>query len=1154
MAKSKKERKGQSNISKLIAKCSSFRVRDGRSSRLATPQEKIFICSSQVFSQFSSSEIPDAFTELNSKKSFKGLTNLSLVRPANQTFRPLFDSGDIQKSIAWNVQSCLTNSTEVKHFLHIESKITNSILLGSNNESVELINELISRTGYSYWAHCLYSGIVVLDQELDAQPHESIMEDFSANSFLNYIVSYGCAYYKDMDIFFTVSEMDRNIYRRSKGAFHDAIEYFIWPPKNITSVDYEKVLSAVKNSSIVDIYTALIGYVKQSFLNEESFRGSDGAGYIVNKLSKNLDDPVIKNGLVKLDRLEYSDADNDGQLLDLFELYENGRYRDVVDIANSDNNILCDFDIFEIVVRSNLRVNSLQVNGFSKKLVDAMRSLILRDRDYKKHQQQLVFISYSLRSIRWFSKLMVFVWREGEFLSSSDRDMLEKYTAVSMVGHTSRKGGIFGEQYMSYLLQKFPKYNCIQIENDLGIKRNARFTINSAPLELSMLKIKAKINLCRHMEVIENLHTIIDKNDDPVITIEAKRLLVDCLLETGKSERAVSIFVSECIKDINYASIYDIDSIARCAINEFKFSGLVDYPIFLSIYSRVKGPDYDAQLKYSFEVFLTKNGLIRPEELFSSKWTGDSERTKYFLKWVCTQETMNLYVGFASPKDIEDCRLNICSQLISSGDNSDTLANEVIEINRKKVSRLAAQRVNSSRIHVDTSIFIGRKSEQFRILFDRFLSYESEGLDKDEITFESIITELTAKGGLEGFDIYSVLSSIYVQDINLSKKNATFLSLCKLFREVFTYGEKGLNNHLSTRIRHGVLPTAYEKPFSGESLLLGENGENDNRHTKHGPFPSVIRLLQEFTTDFYNHISEINDNYLQIRAIDSSSAEQKNISTEGKGKFNYSISPIESYMVQKALPISPKYDDLVKVIISWLWKRTDFNLDLVREIISKESQNFLFSRLDQLVNDLSKKSLPENIKSELCNAISRVKSRIPTQIVTVCSWFHRSDSVDESQAFDLVTAIELARDSLSLVANISDTARCKIPGKSLSYFVDIFHILFENAISKSGLARDHLDIMVKIQRVDDVYKLVISNRTTANLSSSSDLAFYREAYGDEALIKDVIQQEGGTGLFKIWKILEKDLGIYHKSDFQFTNNDRFEVVFFLNSGEAIFSD
>ena len=71
--------------------------------------------------------------------------------------------------------------------------------------------------------------------------------------------------------------------------------------------------------------------------------------------------------------------------------------------------------------------------------------------------------------------------------------------------------------------------------------------------------------------------------------------------------------------------------------------------------------------------------------------------------------------------------------------------------------------------------------------------------------------------------------------------------------------------------------------------------------------------------------------------------------------------------------------------------------------------------------------------------------------------------------------------------------------------------------------------------------ILISCKNNYRSSESASLLnrkldFYRESYGDESKMRKYLQQEGGSGLFKIWKIIAKDLNINeHNTEFHYDN-------------------
>lgn len=84
--------------------------------------------------------------------------------------------------------------------------------------------------------------------------------------------------------------------------------------------------------------------------------------------------------------------------------------------------------------------------------------------------------------------------------------------------------------------------------------------------------------------------------------------------------------------------------------------------------------------------------------------------------------------------------------------------------------------------------------------------------------------------------------------------------------------------------------------------------------------------------------------------------------------------------------------------------------------------------------------------------------------------------------------------------------------------------------------------------------ITVSNRTKPIEKyeiENFNLDFYRNAYGDEELTRDAIQGEGGTGFFKIWKIMMRDLNIKHEISFGYKDNNMFSVSLTLFNMDKI---
>lgn len=612
--------------------------------------------------------------------------------------------------------------------------------------------------------------------------------------------------------------------------------------------------------------------------------------------------------------------------------------------------------------------------------------------------------------------------------------------------------------------------------------------------------------------------------------------------------------------------MFDTEDLIIKAKFSIKESSFIEVPIFYSLHSRLNNSSHDSALKYAFDNFLTKNNFVFPTELFGSESIFGQEKLHYFLRWVCTPEVMKLYLAFDSPRHTEECRVKICRYLMKYDDNDIMLSDEIKDINRTHIMRKAVRKVENSRIYVDMSNLNGRDSQKFKSLFEKYIDLANASKEEktDDDSFLDIIDVIKTEIGNERIDYWRYLSRIHPQNVKQSLKNSTFMSLAKMIRAEFTYGDRGLNNHLSTRIRHGVLPTALRKPLLEEGLFILKKDKEDfsktpkwlfrYREISDNEINTVNNVLAVFSKKYEDIIAELNDKRLQVSFLGEELVLTGRVSDNTIAMFDYSVSSLESFALQKELPISPGFNDFVKTATQWLWDRTDCNLREVQKYIRTDFKFRLTQLLDELKTYLAKETIPTGVVFDFSNAVDRAKASLSTQIDVVCSWFAHTD-IDEGDEYDIDTCVDIAKYSTDVEVSLYKNVACTFSERNLLYMVDVFFILFENAVSKSGLEKNELSIEVFVHKTEsDDLLIKIINKTSSDITleeRSSKLEFYKLAYGDESKINDVLQKEGGTGLFKIWKILEKDLETPHALDIYFDDEDFFNVDILCEVGKGV---
>ncbi|MEF1340273.1 hypothetical protein REH81_26500, partial [Vibrio rotiferianus] len=269
---------------------------------------------------------------------------------------------------------------------------------------------------------------------------------------------------------------------------------------------------------------------------------------------------------------------------------------------------------------------------------------------------------------------------------------------------------------------------------------------------------------------------------------------------------------------------------------------------------------------------------------------------------------------------------------------------ELKSITKEHVFRKAIKQVDNSRIYVDISAFRDKRSKAYKAIFERFCELNKH--DYSNYEDEKSLTDLSkVLGALDG-NIFDSVSKVHLQDITFNEKNRTFHKLISMLRDEFTFGEKGLNSYLSTRIRHGVLPTELRKSAQNEKLWLVEDSADIVRLKSYweNKIPSLVPnsthdfiiSLRKFTSSYEAIIEEINDQWLQVVSLDQDISNIKSGMNKSKALFDYSISTTETYVLQTLID-DDNYNKLIDIVLSWLWHRTDSNLSMIRYLITNKA-------------------------------------------------------------------------------------------------------------------------------------------------------------------------------------------------------------------------
>lgn len=986
------------------------------------------------------------------------------------------------------------------------------------------------------------------------------------NNFFQAVTNKVCDRYAESSSFIAnVYSFRTQIQRYLKGQLLHFLMYKMLPQDFNFHYDYSHIFEVEKNSSLLDIFESLVNFVCYAKISEREDY-NNYAKTIILELNRHLNHPSIQ-GIANSYGVE-TKWDFRADEYALLDMYTHGDYQKLQSDVLKNIESYIKFSLFEILAKSCARNKSEVFSGLKQTILKKLINVFLKNEDYIESVSYLFSMCHCFSSLSWFKELYFLLIKETNFLSEHSY----KNFSVLSSSFSDLNSPLKANSLPDGLKEKFIKSCEDSINNSVSIElfKTEKIVKNYLvkKIEGNRFKKYYSIGLIKNDEVDKAITILkeLSESVDVITAFEATRLLSNLYIRQKMNREAIDLFVEKSIENKNVILNFDTTKICLIAKEILTDSKSISIPIALSLHSRYVNSDYDSALKYSFEKFLNNNEVENPIDLLHQKEIFQENQLNYFLEYVCTPEVMKLYLYFDSTIDIQICRIEICKYLIENCIPKEQLIDEVKENTKLLVIRDAVKQVDNSRIYADTNIAQTVRAEGLKQLFKKFKTLRLND-------YESYEDEATLK------KLYLILEKseqtkhqhhiVFLPNTPLNEKNSTFLNLIRGIRDDFAYGNNGLNSHLSTRIRHGHFPTMLRKCLTDESLVTAKLAKSNSYksnslwlnkldHLKDDQLTKIDKLLNLLSANFEELICEINDSWLQIWTLDQDISSLAGSGNKTDALFSYSVSELEAYAIQQKIFENSDFSDFLKILTQWFWDRTEENLKTIREKLSTEVRKKAYKVIDDFQKDVIDIVEDQQKISELSDSLSRARTALSSNLEQIVSWFSRSEgSIVEKFEFD--TAVEIAKKAANANACYSEDLKMNFLGNSLSPFVDILYILFENAISKSNIPKERLFINTKLLKDDSGNGLVLSVENNCLEVSSVEKAnlrldFYRNSFGkDKVINSNDIQGEGGTGFFKIWNILSKNIEIMHEFELGYINNEAFMVKLTMLNIESIVS-
>ncbi|WP_436918295.1 tetratricopeptide repeat protein [Enterobacter hormaechei] len=1135
----------------------------GKKRKEQTPLSKVLSSSdsrkvvlNHFFGKLTPHEIRLAVTSLENHRHFK-----QAISSHKHNFKFIYSKmtpeSTLIKNIGWCIGLLETHKEKIKLFLEKENDLLLCFFRGNFDACLTIIDDLEKICGVSLWSIGIRGSLLSLSNKTEEKRELTleINNNSSTNNFLKTTANLLANKYDDNSTLPAFNNFAEQKIRRSFiGGLLHFLMYKIVPINYSFAYDFNEILNKEKNTTAIDILNCLLDMVRFSIIKSTKGDYYHESQLVISNLYKLFPTKKIESLANAFDiETPYDFIKSE---IDIIDEYTAGNYSSVCRTFEQNQQYALKFSLFEIWVKSACRTKTFPDN-FLGELVSLTTSIILKDENYDSALNRIYLLCQSFNAISWFKEFEMFITREARFISKEVNNSLDNAsTIISDVNSPLRFEKLpkkVSTEYAKALIKHAPYSNSVRLFlSDVDIDEKIESGLDIEANRKKRYKALKFIKNGENDKAIDILKEL-SQSEDIIVKNEAYHYLVSTYISMGEVERALSAYVNIVMSNINLLDSFDSETLCESAQEIIKESKDITVSIALSLHSINFNNEYDAALKFAFEKFITNNGFSNPLELFEHKLEIEKEQLYYFLEYVCIPENMKLYLYFDTNKEIEECRIEICKKLIEKGHSQEKLVFEVKERTKRQVILNAVKQVDNSRIHADISNLIN--STNIRQLFDSFSNLRSKVFfsTEDEIQFEKLMASIDDLKKQNAFE--QALSMIHVQDIVLNEKNSIFLRLVKLVRDEFTFGAKGLNGHLSTRIRHGHLPNTLKKCFSEQNLvspkvsLTGSFKKNEFwldkfNHLSESKLTLLDKDFSDFSSKLFDLINEINDKWLQVVVYDQDIAGLDGGELKKIALFNYSTTYVESYYLQKSLSVGSDYGDFIKQVTSWLWRKTEQNLENIRHEIGSTLRERLIKLLDGLEKAVFSQVGDCIGFAEFNESMAISRRKINSALDLIIGWFHRSKGLS-IPSFDSDTVISITEWSAGAKVENIDTTGFSYQGRALTYFVDAMYVLLENCVDKSNLEKNQLTINTTWEVVDnDLIIKTVNNcfPITSLVDSNKALDFYRESYGQEEYSIKAAQGEGNSGFFKVWKSLYKDLDLEHSIWFGYTSLTEFSVI------------
>ncbi|MCT7562074.1 hypothetical protein [Aliarcobacter butzleri] len=1094
--------------------------------------------------------------------------------------------------LTWNGLVLNLYNNKLKLFYPLKIKFEIEILLGNFSSALEILNEIESIFGKSLW---VIKNKLNLKQEIEGlesqKDYAKQLKDKEIDIKAKILIYlYSISSEKHISYAYFNRLTDNFFEGFSDTKMFEYIKFKLQKDIAVNPKYLNHILMHESDSSIIDLYETFIELLQNILLisDNENNENISILTKVVRKLYKNTEDERFINILRLLNQnIKPSLNEENIDVIKIYDFYYKEDYNNVINLSKKILNKNPQFlSLYSTYLKSSQLLENnvifLEKNCLFNKILNLYLNILCVNDKTNDSIQTLLKIAITYSNLSFIHEIIGFIHENIK----DDKSYKAKIQDINNIIYDPLKIKIFPKEqkqnFINNLKTKYRETISLEIDNLLIEKDIVKFqkfieknNINNQTTNFYTIELyENKKEFQKALELSKDY-----LNSNLFIKNQAINKVIFNYINLNQLEKAYSFLIDSYLQNNNFKTflpIWDITDLIVKKINQTKtWDSLIELPLIFYLATVNRDSEFTSRTEFAYEHYLVSKSCKKPLDLIFQIKNGINrfdEKTIFFLKEICIPDIMKKSVYFNGFNEIEKERINICHELtLIDTKNSKEYLSEIRRREQNLFIKNEISRLEKNKIYVNINAIKKEYEKEFIEDYNRFKIFVETYDFNDMKEIKKLIKKLENIEEKENVTKLELLNTLYLPDTPESEVDDLFRKIIESARDIFVKHEHhGLDVYLSTKIRHGTISNHLRKPLEHEKLITLKDKQKNQYHTNEywenkllyklgGNINKIQKSLQEFSKNHDEMIRFLNQKILQISTYQIKKDINGNVLEESKTQlFKYYISDmLLKDMLFKVVEENMSFNEFIDFMIKTFWEQTDINLREVRSYLKNTFEKEILSNFHTLRTDIESFGQDSN---ELKNAIIRTSTEMRSSIENLITWFARMEVHDRGD-YDIKNALDIVVNTFGQLGQyiiIDSKIECKLKGKTLENFVDIFYILIDNAFKHSGF-KDYSDSCITI-KIDKKNKDIIIN--TINLVNSSEgidllnnsISNIKNTYGKKQSNQQ-IHKEGGTGFYKIEKILSKDLQIInHDLDFHYfeeKGNIKFNIKLNINGGNIL---